>query len=209
PLLCLDHGLRDPSSSKPYSIEPIENYTDQPALIEIIAAYGYGEIPPGAAQAAVWNLNSGVSWDELAAKLTGTERQMVREPYFSREEIEGAMAVVAHAESSTAGQTVEPREFKLPRKAAPGDDVAVEVTEAATSDADKKEADKDESEEKPTDPDKAEKDADKNDAATGDKPAAEASGEAGDAEATKAADAKVDAETEAIPEAEPAAPRAL
>jgi hypothetical protein len=114
PLVCLDHGLREPSSSKPYVIRPIENYIDQPAVIAIVRAYANGDLPTGATQAAVWNLNSGVSWDELGAKLTGTERNVVREPYFSAEEMEAAMAIVSEAERMTAGETVEPRDFKMP-----------------------------------------------------------------------------------------------
>jgi hypothetical protein len=131
PLVCLDHGLREPSSSKPYAIRPIENYIDQPAVIEVVAAYANGDLPSGAAQAAVWNLNSGVSWNELAAKLTGTERNLVREPYFSSDEIQAAMAIVQRAEQMTAGQVVEPRPFELPgekgnaKTESPGDEASL------------------------------------------------------------------------------------
>jgi hypothetical protein len=113
-LLCLDHGKKDPSSSKPYAIRPIENFIKDPAVIAIVAAYGNGDLPPAAAQAAVWHANSEVGWDELASKLTGTKRNKVREPYFSGGEIRDAMAIVQHARQSTAGQKVEPRKFKLP-----------------------------------------------------------------------------------------------
>ncbi len=131
PLLCLDHGLREPSTNKPYVIRPIENYLSSPAVIEIVAAYANGDLPTGAAQAAVWNLNSEVSWEELASKLTGTERNAVRQPYFNSEEIQAAMAIVHHAETTTAGQVVEPREFELPGE---GDDVAKTTELAAESD---------------------------------------------------------------------------
>ncbi|MBA3483587.1 MAG: hypothetical protein H0T51_17405, partial [Pirellulales bacterium] len=82
--------------------------------IEIVAAYAADDLPAGAAQAAVWNVNSEVGWDELASKLTGTKRNINREPYFSRDEIQGAMAIVAEARHLTAGKKVEPRPFKLP-----------------------------------------------------------------------------------------------
>jgi hypothetical protein len=133
PLLCLDHGLREPSSSKPYSIRPIENYISDPAVIAIVGRYASGDLPTGAAQAAVWNLNSGTEWSELAAKQTGTERNIVREPYFSREELQTAQSIAEQAQLDTADQKVEPREFKLADEAA-GDDVAREVTEAAVED---------------------------------------------------------------------------
>jgi hypothetical protein len=137
PLLCLDHGLREPSSSKPYSIEPIENYVEDPALIAIIGAYAAGDLPTGAAQAAVWNLSSGVSWGELAAKQTGTVRSIVREPYFSADEIQAAMAIVADARSATFGQKVEPRPFEAKKKAA-ADDEAKEVSDEVETDEDAK-----------------------------------------------------------------------
>jgi hypothetical protein len=140
PLVCLDHGLREPSSAKAYVIRPIENYIDQPAVIEIVRAYANGDLPAGATQAAVWNLNSGVSWDELGSKLTGTERNVVREPYFSADDMDAAMAIVSEAERITAGQTVEPRPFEMPgeqsedESASPGD-VASPGDEASGGDA--------------------------------------------------------------------------
>ncbi len=130
PLLCLDHGLRDPSSSKAYVIRPIENFISDPAVIAVVSAYANGDLAPGAAQAAVWNLNSEVSWDELAAKQTGTDRNLVREPYFSGDEIEAAMAIVNEARVATADEVVEPRPFELPGEKAhaetlsPGDEVS-------------------------------------------------------------------------------------
>ncbi len=112
PLLCLDHGLRDPSSNKPYEIRPIEDVVEDPAVIEIVAAYANGDLDPAAAQAAVWNVNSKVSWQELAAKLTGTVRHAVRNPYFTAAEIKNAMAIVSSAQSATAGKKVERRNWK-------------------------------------------------------------------------------------------------
>ncbi len=114
PLICLDHGLKDPSSSKPYEIRPIEDVVDSPAVIEIVKAFANGELPRGASQAAVWHLHSDVSWIDLANKLTGTKRQFVRNPYFSGAEIRVAMAIVHQAEAMTAGQTVERRNWKSP-----------------------------------------------------------------------------------------------
>ncbi len=112
PLLCLDHGLRDPSSSKQYEVRPIEDVVDSPALIEIVKAYANGEIPRGASQAAAWHINSQVSWNELSSKQTGTIRSLVRNAYFSRNEIQAAMTLVTRAETMTAGQQVERRNWK-------------------------------------------------------------------------------------------------
>ena len=115
PLLCLEHGLKDPSSSKPYEIRPLEDVVDSPAVVEIVKAFANGGLPRGASQAAVWHINSGVSWIDLANKLTGTKRQIVRNPYFSPAEIRVAMAIVYQAEAMTAGQQLQRRNWKSPR----------------------------------------------------------------------------------------------
>jgi hypothetical protein len=96
-VLCLDHGLRDPSSSVPYKIVPAAEHIDRPAVIELLAAFGRGELDHAAAQAAAWHLHSGLTWDELAAKLDGTRRSFRRNPYFSREQIQAGMAYAAEA----------------------------------------------------------------------------------------------------------------
>ena len=114
PLVCLDHGLKDPSSNKPYEIRPIEDVVESPALVEIVKAYANGELPYGASQAAVWNINSKVSWIDLSSKLTGTKRNLVREPYFSSAEIRAAIAIVHRAESMTEGETLERRNWIPP-----------------------------------------------------------------------------------------------
>ena len=98
PLLCLDHGLRVPSSSKPYELVRAEEHLgDKPEVIELLSAFGKGQLQRGAAQAAVWHMNSEVSWQELAAKLDGTARSFSRSPYFSQAELMAAVEYVAEA----------------------------------------------------------------------------------------------------------------
>ncbi|MEO0531440.1 MAG: hypothetical protein AAF266_12825 [Planctomycetota bacterium] len=97
-LLCLDHGKRIPSSSKPYKLVPAEEHlSSAPEVIELLAAFGRGELQRDAAQAAVWHTNSDVSWAELAAKLDGTVRSVVRNPYFTQYELQAAVAYVQEA----------------------------------------------------------------------------------------------------------------
>jgi len=96
-LVCLDHGLRDPSSSKPYKLVPAAEHIDNPAVIELLKALGRGELEHGAAQAAAWNLNSKMPWQTLAAKQTGTVRNFNRSPYFSAKQIRAGMAYAQEA----------------------------------------------------------------------------------------------------------------
>jgi hypothetical protein len=91
-VVCLDHGLRNPSSSANYKIVPADAHLDRPAVIELLKAFGRGELQHGAAQAAAWHLNNDMSWNELANKLQGTRRSLRRPPYFSRDEIQAGMA---------------------------------------------------------------------------------------------------------------------
>lgn len=115
PLVCLDHGLKDPSSSKPYELRPIEDVVNDPATIEVVKAYANGELPFEASQAAVWHLNSDVSWIELANKKTGTVRSMVRDSYFSPAEVRMAYRIAYQAKAMTAEVTLERRNWVPPR----------------------------------------------------------------------------------------------
>lgn len=91
-LVCLDHGKRTPNAAAAYKIVRADEHIENPAVIELLKAFGRGGLEPGAAQAAAWNLNSNLSWDQLAAQLTGTRRTPNRVPLFSKAEIQAAMA---------------------------------------------------------------------------------------------------------------------
>lgn len=92
PLLCLDHGKADPSSSKPYKLRPVDAESDRPEVVELLKAFGNGQLNHQAAQAAVWHLNNDLTWQQLGSKLTGTVRSISRSPYFSRAQLETAVA---------------------------------------------------------------------------------------------------------------------
>lgn len=93
PLVCLEHGKRIPSAKKPYKIVPAEDeLSAKPEVIEMLTALGKGQLQHNAAQAAVWHSTDGMSWQELAAKLDGTERSTVRNAYFTSAEIHAAIA---------------------------------------------------------------------------------------------------------------------
>jgi hypothetical protein len=89
--------LRDPSSSRPYEIVPAEEHIANPAVIELLKAFGNGGLDHQSVQAAAWHLNNELSWNELAAKLQGTRRSPSRPPYFSRQQIQAGMAYAAEA----------------------------------------------------------------------------------------------------------------
>ena len=90
PIVCLEHGKPDPRAQVKYEIKPIEKFTSKPGVDELCQMLGTGQIDQRAAQAAAWNLNNDMSWQQLAAKrlrfANGTSR-----PYFQPQELQAAV----------------------------------------------------------------------------------------------------------------------
>lgn len=137
-VVCLDHGKRDPSSSKPYQIVPADEHIDRPAVIELLKAFGRGELQHGAAQAATWHLNNDLSWDELAAKRQGTRRNLNRPPYFSRAEMQAAVAYANEAQrlADEAAAKEAKAEASEPNKETPSDEMSSDDFSEARSTSD-------------------------------------------------------------------------
>jgi hypothetical protein len=90
--VCLEHGKAEPRAAVPYEIKPLESLTTKPGVRELCEQMATGQIDQRAAQAAAWNLNNDMTWEQLAAKrirhANGTS-----EPYFSQKEIQGGRQV--------------------------------------------------------------------------------------------------------------------
>jgi hypothetical protein len=110
--LCLDHGLRDPSPSVPYKLVPAEEHLDRPAVVELLKAFGRGELDHQAAQAAAWHLNNDMTWDELAAQLTGTKRSINRRPYFTAGQMKTATTYASAAQARAEEAAREKKDEK-------------------------------------------------------------------------------------------------
>lgn len=81
PLVCLEHGKKEPNSAITYILKKVEEVASKPGVRELLELLGSGRLEQAAAQAAAWHLNNGMSWDELAAK--AIERaDGTRERYF-------------------------------------------------------------------------------------------------------------------------------
>jgi len=65
---CLNHGKPDPSARLEYKLVPVEEYTKDEVLSELIRMVGSGQVNQHSAQAAIWNRTDNMSWQELAAK---------------------------------------------------------------------------------------------------------------------------------------------
>jgi hypothetical protein len=66
-------------------------------MIELLKAFGSGELDHQSVQAAAWHLNNDMSWQELSAKLQGTRRSPSRPPYFTRQQIQAGVAYANEA----------------------------------------------------------------------------------------------------------------
>ncbi|MCP4786449.1 MAG: hypothetical protein GY903_21755 [Fuerstiella sp.] len=106
---CLNHGKPDPTPRANYAIIPVEEYTNDPVLKELILMVGTGRMAPQAAQAAVWNRTDNMSWQELANKFSyGVVGNKV--PYFTGNDLRGAQMIstTAVARVRERGDNPEP-----------------------------------------------------------------------------------------------------
>lgn len=107
--VCLEHGKLEPIPRANYAVIPVERYTDDPVLREIVQMVGSGRLDQHSAQAAAWHVASHMSWEQLAAKSSSPVPVAGRE-YFSSDNLKEARQIVAAAEvqaqKSTATVTV-------------------------------------------------------------------------------------------------------
>jgi len=97
PIVCLEHGKKDPAATIPYEIRPVESFTQDDRVKEVLTMLGDGNLDQRAAQAAAWHFSNGMSWDELANKKIH-HLQGADEPYFSRAELQRALQIANRAE---------------------------------------------------------------------------------------------------------------
>ena len=81
--VCLEHGKEDPNPRIAYDLKPIESFTEDQEVIEVVKMLGRGEVDQHSAQAAAWHLACGMSFEALAAKIGKKHLSGAVEPYFS------------------------------------------------------------------------------------------------------------------------------
>ena len=100
--VCLEHGKREPSSRMRYKLVPVEEYSKDPGLNELLTLVAQRRIPTPVAQAAAWNLNSKMPWQTLAAKRRSRLGGGFHPPYFHLQHLIRARQVVAYAKARGA-----------------------------------------------------------------------------------------------------------
>ena len=96
--VCLDHGKKDPNPRVPYNLIPIESYAKDSTVTELVKMLARGEIDQHSAQAAVWHLQNGLSWEEMAKKVGAKHLNGSVEPYFTHAHLQRALNAVTLAE---------------------------------------------------------------------------------------------------------------
>jgi hypothetical protein len=92
--VCLEHGRPEPSSRMEYRIFPVERFSRDVGLFELLTAVGRGKTPQKVAQAAAWNMASGKSWKELSAMKFRRAGSLPDTPHFRAEELTQARKLI-------------------------------------------------------------------------------------------------------------------
>lgn len=95
--VCLEHGKPDPSVKSEYVLLPVEKFSDNPVLFELLTMVGTGKVDPQAAQAAAWNLANNMSWEQLANKSIPHVGGLPPTPYFNQNQLLTGQSLLARA----------------------------------------------------------------------------------------------------------------
>ena len=97
--VCLEHGKPEPTARSEYTLVPIERFSDDPKLYEILALVGNGQVDVQVAQAATWHLTDQMSWQELASEANQRLGGLGPEPIFSTRQLMAAQQLLSVAQA--------------------------------------------------------------------------------------------------------------
>ena len=122
--VCLEEGKKDPKHYIDYVVQPLENLTTNPEVFEVCRMLANDEVAQPVAQAAAWNVENNLSWEELLVKNRIERMDGSFERYFHPNHVRFAVQVVTVATERAelrAKQTPETEETEE------GDRYAVEA----------------------------------------------------------------------------------
>jgi len=100
--VCLEHGRPEPNARMEYRVFPVERFSRDPVLHELLAAVAKGRTRQKAAQAAAWHLADGMSWKELARLKFRRLGGLPDAPHFSARELAEAQRLVKKSHKQAA-----------------------------------------------------------------------------------------------------------
>lgn len=110
--VCLEHGKKEPNARAQYKLVPVDEYSDNAMLPEVLSALARGEFTQPAAQAVAWHLENDMTWDQLVAKridnLNGTFT-----PYFSAQDMMGAQQLYLAAKKAAEEKPADSKSNSL------------------------------------------------------------------------------------------------
>ena len=92
--VCLDYGLREPTTRMPYRLVAIDTVSEDPRLALVLGGLASGQITQKVAQAAAWHVSSGRTWEQLTAEVIDRAGGDPDVPVFSAAELVAAKRVV-------------------------------------------------------------------------------------------------------------------
>lgn len=95
--VCLEEGKEDPKHYIDYVVQPLENLTTNPEVFEVCRMLANDEVAQPVAQAAAWNVENNLSWEELLTKNRVERMDGSFERYFHPNQIQLATQVVTVA----------------------------------------------------------------------------------------------------------------
>jgi len=95
--VCLEHGKLEPSKHIPYEVVPLDQCTSKPGVAETLALLLAGKTNQKVAQAAVWHLANGLTWEQLAAKKVNRVGR-ADTAYYEAAELQAAVELTKHVE---------------------------------------------------------------------------------------------------------------
>ncbi len=94
--VCLEHGKPEPRPSMTYKLVKTEEFTQDPALQELLKLVARKQIPSSVAQAAAWHLSNEMSWEELS-RLKYDRIGVPDTPQFTYRQLLAAQSLVSTA----------------------------------------------------------------------------------------------------------------
>ncbi|MDO4587817.1 MAG: hypothetical protein Q4C95_11040 [Planctomycetia bacterium] len=95
--VCLEHGKKDPTPNVKYTMVPLETYTNSKTTQTLCSMLANEEIDQYALQAAVWNEENGLTFDEMAVKTTRNSGLEHPRPFFQAQQIVLGQQILAQA----------------------------------------------------------------------------------------------------------------
>ena len=89
--VCLHHGKADPNPRMKYKLVRLSEVNDSLFIEGICRGLASGKVSQTVAQAAVWNVANGLTWEELARKPRVVSAYTGVQLFFSKFEVEAAM----------------------------------------------------------------------------------------------------------------------